>query len=106
MTVKQHIYNQQGEIETVTELIQGCNNITYEKMTEGYYTWEMYSSMSNICALLCDKNVIFSGVDFLRHLSALCLYLQTRGQAYWPLKDFNRDQAVNAIYANTKLTRY
>lgn len=46
MTVKQHIYNQQGEIETVTELIQGCNNITYEKMTEGYYTWEMYSSMT------------------------------------------------------------
>jgi hypothetical protein len=46
MTVKQHIYNQQGEMETVTELIQGCNNITYEKMTEGYYTWEMYSSMS------------------------------------------------------------
>ena len=46
MVVKQHIYNAQGEMETVTELIQGCNNITYEKMTEGYYTWEMYSSMS------------------------------------------------------------
>lgn len=45
MSVKRHIFNLDPQFET-TEEVQGCKNITYLKMSNRYYDWEMYSSLS------------------------------------------------------------
>ena len=45
MSIKQHIYNKDEPFET-TEAIEGCQNISYTKMSDHYYQWEMYSSIS------------------------------------------------------------
>ena len=46
MSVKQYIYNYDPQTET-TELFGDCKiNITYIKMSDHYYAWELYSSLS------------------------------------------------------------
>jgi len=45
MSIKQHIYNKDEPFET-TEAIEGCQNISYTKMSDHYYQWEMYSSIT------------------------------------------------------------
>lgn len=45
MSVKQHIYNIDPQTPT-TEEVEGCQNISYTKMSDNYYQWELYSSLS------------------------------------------------------------
>ena len=46
MSVKQYIYNKDPQEETTIQ-IAGCQmNISYIKMSDHYYSWEVYSSMS------------------------------------------------------------
>lgn len=45
MSVKQHIFNIDPS-EPTTEQVEGCQNISYIKMSDKYYQWELYSSMS------------------------------------------------------------
>ena len=46
MSVKQYIYNKDPQEET-TISIAGCQmNVSYIKMSDHYYSWEVYSSMS------------------------------------------------------------
>ena len=46
MSIKQHIYNVDPRSPNTIEPVQGCQNISYTKMSPKYYQWELYSSMS------------------------------------------------------------
>ena len=60
MSVKQHIYNIDPQTPT-TEEVEGCQNISYTKMSDNYYQWELYSSLSKskltkwLCTVTFDQ---------------------------------------------------
>ena len=55
MSIKQYIYNKDPR-EEMSVKIAGCAmNISYIKMSDHYYSWEIYSSMSKYCILKDER---------------------------------------------------
>lgn len=69
MSVKQYIYNYDPQTET-TELFGDCKiNITYIKMSDHYYAWELYSSLTEWVSCVIYMMYLYS---YRHELKMIC----------------------------------